>query len=221
LRVLFSQKLIVISKPRCGSTSLRRMLDGMMDKSRGDMAVDVAGQRPPYHPHLSAPYLKQLLQADGHDLSGMTTIMVTRHPVQMLWSYFKFFQPDARSQYNFSPKYDVVTRMGFQDWVKTGRVGINAGVKALVPPWVSERDLSPLSLEAHADRSDGTREVDVVFQIEKPDALVDWLRQRTARPVQMMRLNTSPGDLDVPELDAEALHKIRAMFPEESRIYRK
>jgi len=220
LRVLFSQKLIVISKPRCGSTSLRRMLDQLLDPSQGDFAVDVAGQNPPYHPHLSASYLKQLLRADGHDVTTMTTIIVTRHPVQMLWSYYKFFQPDARSSYSYSPKYDPSTRIGFQDWVLTGSVGMEDGVKALAPTWVTAADLSPLGLEAYADRLDGAREVDRVFRIEAPLDLTQWLGQRTGRAFQIEHLNTSTDGEKMPLLNGTALQKIRAMFPEESGLYR-
>ena len=220
MRVLFSQKLIIISKPRCGSTSLRRMLDQMLDPSQGDFAVDVAGQNPPYHPHLSAPYLKQLLRADGHDVTIMTTIIVTRHPVQMLWSYYKFFQPDARSSYNYSPECDASTRIGFQDWVLTGSVGMEAGVMALAPTWVTECDLSPLSLEAHADSLAGTREVDGVFRIEAPLDLTNWLHQRTGRAFQMAHENNSTDREKMPLLNGTALQKIRAMFPEESGLYR-
>ena len=220
MRVLFSQKLIVISKPRCGSTSLRWMLDQMLDPSQGDFAVDAAGQNPPYHPHLSAPYLKQLLRADGHDVTTMTTIIVTRHPVQMLWSYYKFFQPDARSSYNYSPEYDASTRIGFQDWVLAGSVGMEDGVKALSPTWVSEGDLSPLSLEAHADSLVGPREVDKIFRIETPLDLTRWLRQRTGRALQMAHLNSTTDGEKIPLLNGSALQKIRAMFPEESGLYR-
>ena len=41
MRVLFSKRLVALSKPRCGSTSLRRMLDPMMNSDAGDFAVDV------------------------------------------------------------------------------------------------------------------------------------------------------------------------------------
>lgn len=196
------------------------MLDQILDRSQGDFAVDAAGENLPYHPHLSAPYLKQLLRADGHDVTAMTTIIVTRHPVQMLWSYYKFFQPDARSSYNYAPDYDAGTRIGFQDWVLTGSVGIEAGVKALAPTWVTETDLSPLSLEAHTDTLDGTREVNRVFRIEAPLDLTHWLGQRTGHAFQMAHENTSTDHEKMPLLNGTALQKIRAMFPEESGLYR-
>ena len=105
MRVLFSSGLISISKPRCGSTSVRRVLDGLVDVKRGDIAVDTAEQRPPYHPHHTAPFLKQLLVKDGHDIAGMTTFIITRDPIDMLWSYYRFFNPDEFGQYKYNSNW--------------------------------------------------------------------------------------------------------------------
>jgi hypothetical protein len=194
------------------------VLDQIMNREMGDIAVDGADERPPYHPHHSAPYLKTLLREDGFAIDDMTTITVIRHPVHMLWSYYKFFRPDAQSSYNYSPKYDASHRMSFEDWILNGRVGMDTVAKSLAPRWISTGDLSPLSLEAHANRADGVREVDRVFRIEAVDDLVTWLRQRTGRAIKMVHVNASEA-MDLPTIGPAAISKIRAMFPEESGLY--
>jgi hypothetical protein len=218
MRVLFSRRLIAISKPRCGSTSLRRLLDPLIDRAQGDIAVDMAGQQPPFHPHLTAPYLRELLAERGHDWASFASIVVIRHPVEMLWSYWKFFRPDGRSNYSFSPNHDATERMPFDDWVQTGRVGMNPAWQRLAPAWISTRNLSPLSLEAHAMDADGRRIVDHVFRLEELGALEAWLAERLGRAARVPHVNASERG-ERPEVTAETLAAVRRMFPEESRLY--
>lgn len=218
MRVLFSQGIIAISKPRCGSTSLRRMLGPLVDPAKGDISVDVAGQRPPYHPHHPAPYLRKLLEEDGYDLSGMTTIILTRHPVEMLWSYHKFFKPDMASRYNYAPNWDADHPMEFARWIAEGAVGMNPEAKALAPEWISTRDLSPLSLEAHVmSRTEG-KMVDRVFRLEALDELQEWLEERLGRRLRMVHVNRS-AEGQAPRLSAGNMERVRSMFPMESEMY--
>jgi hypothetical protein len=218
VRVLFSQGLISISKPRCGSTSVRRILDRLVDKSKGDIAVDVAGQRPPYHPHHSAPYLKQLLMADGYDIAGMTTVIITRNPVDMLWSYFNYFKPDSAGRYNYNTDWNNSDLMPFEDWVLYGRVGMNNGALQLAPDWISTTDLTPLNLEAHIDTRDGRREVDLIFRLEEIQTFIDWLAERTGAAIAQRHVNHSNSS-EMPVLRENATNKIRQMFPLECEMY--
>lgn len=219
MRVLFSQKLIAISKPRCASTTLRRLLDPLIDDSFGDIAVDVAGQRPPYHPHHSAPYLKELLRADGFSLEGMETIILTRNPLEMLWSYFKYFQPDCNSVYNYQPNKWMPQRlMSFDDWLVNGHVGMHPRAKELAPSWISTSNLTPLSLEAHIQTRDGKTCVDRVFQVERLQDLAAYLKDKTGRNFKISKLNESKRE-DIPMISNESFCRIREMFPLECESY--
>lgn len=218
MRVLFSQGIIAISKPRCGSTSVRRILDGLMKVDQGDIAVDVAGKRPPYHPHLSAPYLKKLLVADGHNIDGMTTIIFTRNPVDMLWSYFNFFKPDTFGRYDYNGDWDSTNLYSFEDWIMRGRVGMNHAALAMAPDWIKTTNLTPLSLEAHTDNRDGTREVDMIFRVEEIGKFLEWLAKKTGRVMAPRHVNGS-GAGKVPVLSSEALDRVRQMFPLECEMY--
>jgi len=218
VRVLFSQGLISISKPRCGSTSVRQILDRLVKVEKGDIAVDTAGQRLPYHPHHSAPYLKQLLVQEGHDISGMTTFIISRHPVEMLWSYLNYFKPDQANRYNYNPDWNGSNLMSFEDWILRGGVGMNTGAIALAPDWIKMTDLTPLSLEAHIDTKDGRREVDLVFRLEEIQIFTEWLAERTGTEIKKRHVNHSYSK-EMPHLGSHAIDKVRQMFPLESDMY--
>lgn len=218
MRVLFSKGFAALSKPRCGSTSLRRMLDPLLDPAAGDIAVNMGGERPPFHPHLTAPYLKQLLREAGHDADALEYIITVRHPVEMLWSYHKFFKPDLQSRYNFAPGWDASQPMGFERWLFEGRLGANPAWSALAPEWPSGRDLSHLSFEFCAMNRDGSLAVDEVFRIEEPQRLADWISEKVGRPVPVRHVNQS-HEADLPPLGPEALARIRTMLPYESTLY--
>ena len=95
---------------------------------------------------------------------------------------------------------------------------MNANWDRLSPEFVSPSDLSPLSLEAHAMNSDGSFAVDHIFRIEEPQRIVDWVSNKTGKPVQLPRTNASDARSN-PTIGTEALNKIRIMMPLESEMY--
>ncbi len=218
MRVLFSQGLIAISKPRCGSTSVRRILDRLVDVEKGDIAVDVAGQRPPYHPHHTAPFLKKILRQEGYNIDKMTTFIFTRHPLEMLWSYFNYFKPDKSSRYSYNSDWSSSDLMDFEDWIFRGRIGLHSGALALAPNWVNTSDLTPLSLEAHIETRDGGREVDLIFRVEAIDQFMTWLNERTGQQLATRHVNGS-GASSLPAISPASLQKVRQMFPMECEMY--
>lgn len=218
MRVLFSCGLISISKPRCGSTSVRQILDDLVDFKCGDIVVDSADECPPYHPHLSAPRLKELLVNKGYDISRMTTFIITRNPLDMLWSYFHFFSPDEFGQYNYDRTWTAGALMTFENWVMSGQVGMDAGAQALAPDWISTGNLTPLNLEAHVENRDGGTEVDHVFLLEEIDKFASWLSNYTTRDIVMRHVNGSQRG-DLPKIGEGMRDRIVEMFPQESAIY--
>lgn len=218
MRVLQSKKIVAISKPRCGSTSMRRMLDPFLDLEAGDISVNVAGERPPFHPHITAPYLEKLLKERGFDLEGYDYITTVRHPVQMLESYYKFFQPDAKSRYKFEDKWTGFGDLDFETWVMTGRLAMNSAWMAMAPDWVSQKDLSPLSFEARGLDRSGRNLIDHVFRLEEPEKLQAWIEEKVGAKVTIKHVNKST-QAPVTKLGTEALEKIRCMMPMESALY--
>ena len=218
MRVLFSKGIVAISKPRCGSTSVRRMLDPFMDVAKGDIAVNVAGESPSLHPHMTAPYLFDVMRERGYDMQILTSFVTIRDPREMLWSYYKFFRPDQSCNYNFSPNWMSGDPMKFEDWVCTGRLGSNPEWLQRGPGWISQKNLSPLSLEAHIEDTFGNSVVDRVFQIENISELVQWLREHLNEDLKVLHSNKSTS-YKRPNLGVEATEKIRAMFPKEASLY--
>ncbi len=218
MRVLFSRGLIAISKPRCGSTSVRQVLDRLVDPSKGDIAVNMANQHPPYHPHLSAPHLKFLLTQDGHDISKMKTFVITRNPLDMLWSYFNFFVPDSFGQYNYSAKWTSTSTISFENWVLNGRVGMSTTANAFAPKWISTRNLSPLSLEAHIEDRNGKIHADKIFMLENIEEFVAWLSEQTGTDIEMRHVNKSTRGI-LPKFGTDLIDRVRKMFPKESELY--
>lgn len=216
MRVLFHPKLVALSKPRCGSTSLRRMLTPLMRP--GDLKADAGDEAPPLHPHITAPYLRKILNEWGHDAEALTYIITIRHPVSLLWSYWKFFKPDAAGLYSFSKGWAGKAEMPFEEWVLKGRLQINPKWLALAPDWISPTNLTPLNLESRAMRRDGTWAVDHIFKLEEPEKFSDFLTERLGVKVSTPHLNASESS-PMPQLGSEALERVRKLFPYEAREY--
>ncbi len=105
------------------------------------------------------------------------------------------------------------------------------------PKWISTKNLSPLSLEAHAIDRAGVNHVDHVFRLEDPDDLNRWLSRRlekrlfptlsfSRKPLKPLpHINQSEGggtekdSKDSPTVSDKSLNAIRKMFPAESKIY--
>lgn len=216
MRVLFEHGLVALSKPRCGSTSLRRMLAPHMEE--GDIKCDRGDEAPPLHPHITAPYLRKVLSEKGYDSAALTYIITIRHPVELLWSYWKFFKPDSRGRYFFSKGWTGNETISFEEWIIDGELAMNRNWLALAPEWISPRNLSPLSLEARAMQRDGSWAVDRVFKLEEPDVLADFLSVRLGCEVAPRHVNASVN-ADMPRLGKHAMECIRKMFPYETNQY--
>jgi|GEM_PF-2982756 len=218
MRAVFSKGFVALAKPRCGSTSLRLMLEPLLDVKNGDIKVNTGGQMPPFHPHITAPYLKHILRERGHDVDALDFIITIRQPVSMLWSYHKFFKPDLKSRYNFAKNWDGDNLMDFERWVCEGTLSPNKLWGEFAPQWTLTSGLATLSLEYRAMDQDHTLQVDRIFRIEEPETLHDWLAEKTGKKVQLPhknRTDTSPP----PAIGQEAMDRIKAMMPYESEAY--
>ena len=178
MRVLFSKGLVFISKPRCGSTSIRIRMGQYISKKDRDFSVDEAEESTVFHPHDMAPYVKAKLAEFYPDHPNLTYFVTTRNPVDMLWSYYRFFRPDTECRYNYAPEWNESSAMGFEDWIQHGRVGIRDGRREFVPSWVSTENLSPLCLEAYIIDRAGNNHVDQVFRLENTEKLNRWLSRQ-------------------------------------------
>lgn len=216
MRILHSRKLIFVSKPRCGSTSVRQFLTARMQA--GDEKCDYAGEVKGLHPHMTAPAIHGYLRKKGVDISDYRTFTVTRKPPEMLWSYFKFFQPDTRSRYIFSPRYDPDSPARFENWLMTGRVGLDPLWRRRVPSFVNSSDLSPLSLEAHICNQHDECVADRYFHLEHLDECARWLEDVLQEPVSFPSKNKSSATM-VPWLNSASLARLKVLFPMEMEFW--
>lgn len=216
MRILHSRKLIFISKPRCGSTSVRRFLDSLMVE--GDEKCDYANEFPSYpelHPHMSAPAVQSYLKSKKIDIRQYTTFTVIRNPLDMLWSYFK---PDINSNYYYSTEYNDKRLSNFNWWLQNGKVGIGLW-KSSCPPMITSNDFTPLSLEAHAYDELGKNCIDKIFKIEDIEVCVAWLTELIGEAANIPKINSSDS-AQLPDNDKSILQGLIKQFPEESKIYK-
>ena len=225
MRVLFDYGIAYISKPRCGSTSLRSTLDSLDSKEQ--VSSSFAGDNLPFHPHITAPALQCLLKNRQYTSSNLSYFTVTRNPLDMLWSYYKFFRPDSESKYWFQPSYDESSRMEFMRWLNEGKLGMSKFWKELAPEWISTENLSPLSLEAHVQNSFGTSVVEHVFYLEDLAPLQDWLSallsrrglEESKKEIANLQILNASAAKSRPHISAETLTCLRKSFPLEFEIY--
>ncbi|WOT06297.1 hypothetical protein [Shewanella youngdeokensis] len=219
MRILHSKKLIFISKPRCGSTSVRRFLDSQMQE--GDEKCDYGNEfpnMPELHPHMSAPAVHSYLCKKGVDVDKYTTFTITRHPVAMLWSYYNYFKPDVNYRYNYSPEYQSAQLLDFSCWLKHGHVGIGLW-REFCPDFITGNDFSPLSLEAHANDKNNINLIDKVFKLESLSECEAWLGDFFDINVDIDAVNQSDSTR-MPKLSEELLDKVRSEFAVESILYK-
>lgn len=215
MRILHSKKIIFVSKPRCGSTSIRRILDKLF--VAGDEKCDVAGEIDGLHPHMTAPAIHCYLLNKGINISDYRTFTVARDPLEMLWSYHKFFQPDVNGRYNFD-KYYIDKRIDFETWLVTGKVGLGDSWKSFVPAHVSDTDLSPLSLDAHVLNENNINVCEKIFKMEDRTEIINWLKGCCDIAIDDLHVNSSKS-IDAPVLSAKVVAKVRPMFKMDFELY--
>jgi hypothetical protein len=215
MRILHSKKLIFVSKPRCGSTSIRRILNKLMQE--GDEKCDFAGQYENLHPHMTAPSIHNYIMKKGLDVKEYKTFTVTRNPLEMLWSYFKYFQPDVNGKYNFNGEH-IDKLASFDNWLLTGKVGLGEAWKEFVPCHISELNLSPLSLDAHILNKRGENVCDKVFKMEERHTIFTWLKTHYNVDVDDTHVNESLAE-QIPFISDEVKRLLHVNFSLDFELY--
>lgn len=154
MRILNRDKIILISKPRSGSTSLRMALDAYTQP--GDIACDTPFDC--WHPHHTASKLQSVLAAKGLDFDSYFSFCTARNPYDLVVSYYFFFRPDVNGTYNYSEKYIADNLMAFEDWVRSGRIW-DQTLKVLGP------DLSTIGVKAFCYDEEGNQLVDRIYSL--------------------------------------------------------
>ena len=221
MRVVFEKNLVFISKPRCGSTSVRSALTKFIKQNypnsdSSDLIIDY--RKGEFHPHLTGAYLRKLLKAKYKEkANNLEYFTVTRNPLEMLRSYYLYFQPDTNSNYNYSQQYNS-KKISFLDWLLTGKVGMGKEWKEFAPSWISTENLSPLSLEAHAYDKNNTNMLNHTFLIEEPKTLEYFLSNKLGKEIFLPHINQSKKET-TEKIPDHILDLIKVQFPAESILY--
>lgn len=216
MRILHSKKLVFISKPRCGSTSVRNFLTQQSQKN--DLICNVPDHAEGLHPHMSSPAIKSYMKKHQMNVKQYSFFTVTRNPIEMLWSYYKYFQPDENCLYNFSTKHNPSNLMQFEEWLKKGHVGLGKYWRDFVPSFVTGKNFSSLSLEAHICDSNNNSDVDKVFYLEELESIKPWLSEFFDVEVNIPAVNSSDSR-KAPKISNEILEILRPQFPLEFKHY--
>ena len=225
MRVIFEKNLVFISKPRCGSTSVRRVLTKFIRKNypksdSNDLIVNKGGREDKLHPHINAPYLRELLKVKYKEkANNLKYFTVTRNPIEMLRSYYSFFKPDINSHYIYSKKYNG-ERISFLDWLSKRNGGGNAGSKRrkFAPSWISQKNFSTLSLEAFGFDKNNNNTLDHTFLIEEPKTLEYFLSNKLGEKISLPKINASEKTA-LKKIPDHILDLIKEQFPTESVLY--
>lgn len=165
MRILHSRKLILISKPRSGSTSVRRVFDKYLEE--GDIKCDVPFDV--WHPHHTATRLNKIFIEKGWDFSEYSIICTSRNPYDLLVSYYFYFQPDIFGRYNFQNSH-INQLMTFSEWIMTGKTWDHTKLE-------QGKDLSTIGVENYCYDENGNKIVDYILDINDMDNLRYELKQ--------------------------------------------
>lgn len=118
MRISHKYKFVFISKPRCASTTIRKILDPFSDIQ--------STASTPYHHHSTALELKVHFDSMGWKWQDYFVFTTVRNPWNMMVSYYSYFRPDINGIYNFeqlrdSRTYQPDNPISFRNWILTGK----------------------------------------------------------------------------------------------------
>lgn len=211
MRILHSQRIVLVSKPRSGSTSLRVSLDAYLHP--GDVSCDRPyGQ---WHPHHTALRLKQIFERKGWNFASYYKFCTSRNPYDLLVSYYEYFRPDGTGTYNYQMGHDRASLMAFKRWVMEGTIWDQTEQRL-------GRDLGTIGIGPFCFDSRGTQLVDRIFDLEQVDHLQKELADRLGdSDFSVLHTNMSNRkDTHYREYyDRSTRRRVERMFPLEFELF--
>ena len=132
MRILQKQKILWISKPKTGSTSVRKMLDRFA-------SVRSTGEKP-FHHHATYPELRAAFGERGWNIDEYQVFICDRNPWALVASLWKYARTNAKYQHQWEKDYDTSSPLlGFGEFLAQPRT------------WVWLRDRHTLSVYTGPD----------------------------------------------------------------------
>jgi hypothetical protein len=153
MRISHKHKFVFISKNKCASSSIRRLLDPYSDI--------VSSQRYPYYHHTPASKLKMHFESMGWDWGGYFTFTTLRNPFTMLKSLYNFGLPDTDGLYYWDRHWDDISN----DIYKPERFDVPPNLISFCE-WIMTYDLSKFTLDYFVKGDDGSILMDYILPIE-------------------------------------------------------
>jgi hypothetical protein len=145
LRISHKNKFVFISKPKCGTTSVRKLLDNHSDVYSSD--------KYPFHHHTTAYELKHLFSKLGWDWNSYYRFATVRNPWDMIVSFYFYSKPDKNGNFWYQKNiYDSENLMEFNEWVVDGKKTYHNLIfnqDGTIDKHIMRRDFSALTLEKY------------------------------------------------------------------------
>jgi hypothetical protein len=192
MRILEKSRLVWLSKPKTGSTSIRRLLD--------PYATVTSQSRRPFYHHNSLSMCIEDMASAGMDWSQFTFVVCERNPftlIPSLWSYSKI---NVHYQKVWEPTFDKdAHKMPFDSFIKDERT------------WDWLRGMHRLQRYTTVAKQEVSIEV---FQIENPTPMLQYLNLKIGGDTLPMHL---PVD-NASQYDVKALGEIRDVMTSDVSI---
>lgn len=104
---------LFLSNPKCGSTTVRWLLDEWFDGERGYVKHTMTRERNDLH-WGEEEFRREI------DWEKTYTFTTVREPLDRLVSEYAFTRPDANGVPRWSPRYTGGSGMPFKEWIKRG-----------------------------------------------------------------------------------------------------
>jgi hypothetical protein len=193
--IFWKERLVFLSTPKTGSTSVETALESM---------AHVAMRRPPELKHMSAPQFQRHMAPLLEQAAGerFTTVAMMRDPVDWVGSWYRFRQRDDLSRPEIS----------------TRGISFETAVEGyLATPPARNMDVGSQTQFLCADGD--VPLVDRLFRYEAIDEFVDFLEDRLGCEILLPRLNVSPAA--ALDLSAPLRHRLDAHLAADHAIYRR
>lgn len=152
MRISHKYKIIFLSNPKTGSTSVRNILNKYSEIKSGITDTDL------FH-HLNARKAKEYLNEKNIDIwNDYVSITTIRNPYARAVSNYFYSKPDINGTHFYEKDYNKETafKMDFNSWLKN-RIKKNGNIPGLIP------------YEEFCCDEDGKQIIDFVIPIEKID----------------------------------------------------
>ncbi len=114
MRISFKHKFIFVSKPKCGSTTIRAALDPFSDIG----LTEIKDPATPWDYHMTAKQIKAALGERNIDWNDFFSFVSIRNPWAMLVSNYRYAKFDKEGRGFWDPDYQGESEFPFDSFVQ-------------------------------------------------------------------------------------------------------